>query len=199
MTFSSKTFKYFIDDKIQFSCRLKSIKCEAKNTNGHQCKKQSVIGTPLCWIHLLHQKHLRIKPSRYGQGLFASDPKKGENAVVFRRGQTIIEYGGDVIDETELIRRYDGFTAPYGVGIGSRNGDNIYKDGACNRGIGGLANHRSASQRPNAHFGFTRNNVLVLIADEPIKNNREIFINYNKGHKGRRYNFNEAGIDYSTK
>jgi hypothetical protein len=49
----------------------------------------------------------------------------------------------------------------------------IYTKMACNRGIGGFANHRSASQRPNAHFGFTRSNVLVLITDEPIKNNRE--------------------------
>ena len=91
MTFSSKTFKFFIDDQVHFSCRLKSIQCEARNADGHQCKKWSVVGTPLCWIHLLHQKHLRIKPSRYGQGLFASDPKKGEHAVVFRKGQTIME------------------------------------------------------------------------------------------------------------
>ena len=195
MTFSSKTFKFFIDDQVHFSCRLKSIQCEARNADGHQCKKRSVVGTPLCWIHLLHQKHLRIKPSRYGQGLFASDPKKGEHAVVFRKGQTIIEYGGDVIDETEIIRRYDGFTAPYGVGIG----ENVYKDGACNRGIGGLANHRSPSQRPNAHFGFTRNNVLVLIADEPIKNNQEIFIDYNKGSRGKRYIFHDPKVRYSTK
>ena len=68
-----------------------------------------------------------------------------------------------------------------------------------NRGIGRLANHRSASQRPNTHFGFTRNNVLVLIADEPIKNNQEIFIDYNKGSRGKRYIFHDPKVRYGTK
>ena len=195
-TYSSKTFQFLIDDEVNFSCRLKSLPCEATNAKGHRCGKRSVIGTPLCWIHLLYQKHLRIKPSKYGQGLFASDPKKGENAVIFRKGQTIIAYGGETINLREIDRRYDGKTAPYGVGIN----ENKYQDGACERGIGGLANHRSSSQKPNARFGFTApGHVLVLKAEEPIRNNREIFLDYNKGDRGKQYRFKEKGVSYITR
>ena len=92
-TYSSKTFQFLIDDEVNFSCRLKSLPCEATNAKGHRCGKRSVIGTPLCWIHLLYQKHLRIKPAKYGQGLFASDPKRGKMPLFLERDKPLLHMG----------------------------------------------------------------------------------------------------------
>jgi hypothetical protein len=200
-----KRFKFFIDDELHFACNLKPHQCSAVKPNGQQCSKRTVIGTDMCWTHLLYRKHLRIKNSNVaggGKGLFALDPKRVNNEIIFRTGQTIIFYGGDVISKPELDRRYDEYTAPYGVQIQGvdGNGRQLYRDTACDRGIGSLANHGNAN-RENARFSFGNNGVLNLKATKNIRNAKEIFVNYNRGAtRGdpTRYILNEAGIESKT-
>ena len=198
-----KRFKFFIDDELHFACNLKPHQCSAIKPNRQQCSKRTVIGTDMCWTHLLYRKHLRIKSSNVaegGKGLFALDPKRGDNDIIFKTGQTIIFYGGDIISKPELDRRYGVYTAPYGVEIQGvdGNGEQRYRDTACDRGIGSLANHGN-SRKENARFSM--GNVLNLKATKNIRNGQEIFINYNKNvprNDPTRYILNEAGIESKT-
>jgi SET domain-containing protein len=105
----------------------------------------------------------------------------GENDIVFRNGDVIIEYGGEVVSDDTLDDRYGDYTAPYALKQGSH-----IEDGACKRGVGSLANHASQS-RANARFSFSRStNKFRLVATKNIRNNKEIFCFY-----GRDYRFNE--------
>ena len=193
-----KQFKFFINNQLNFQCRLQSEQCTAIKPNGLQCRNRTVIGTNICWTHLLHRDHLRILDTPHGKGLFAKNPRKAPNAVIFSRAQRIISYGGQIIDLWDLNRRYGKKTAPYGVDIGN----NEYEDGACLRGIGSIANHASGD-RANARFGFTRGGELFLYADKPIRNGQEILIDYNRGGREmgdnrRQYRLHEKAVRHET-
>lgn len=194
-----KRFTFYIDDKIHFRCQLHSGRCRSNNLGGERCRNKTVIGTGLCWRHLLKEKNLRIKPSVYGLGLFAqaSNVNAGDNDILFKKDDVIIEYGGDLINLNTLNERYGENTAPYGVQM---QGDNKYNDAACKRGIGSLVNHAPTARR-NARFSFSRQGgVLQIKATKNIRNNKEILINYNEGAKSNnRYRFNEVGVRHVTK
>ena len=191
-----KRFKFYIDDNLHFACNVNSEK-----HNGQRCKNHTVIGTNICFSHLLYDKNLRIKQSNTVIGQkFALNSHKDNNEIIFKPNETIIFYGGDIINKRELDRRYDNYTAPYGVRIRDVNGDEMFRDAACNRGIGSLANHGTGN-RENARFSFARDGTLNLKATKNIKNDNEIFINYNKGsarNDPTRFLMNERRIDYNT-
>ena len=181
-----KRFNFYINNEKKFSCKLQSIRCSSTSNDGTRCKNKTVIGTSFCWRHLLRDKQVRIKPSQYGLGLFALNPRKGERERIFKEGDIIVKYDGEIISQEEKTERYDNQTAPYGVLMR----DNTINDGACKRGVGTLVNH-ATGQRENAKFSFTINGELQVKAIKNIYNNREIFINYNKGRLAGepRYNF----------
>jgi hypothetical protein len=192
-----KRFKFLINDEVQFSCFLQSVRCEADSISGDRCRNKTVIGTGLCWRHLLREKKVRIKNSDYGLGLFAMDTTAEENGIVFRENQTIVKYNGEIINREQLQERYGDHTAPYGAQMREHNRIN---DGACRRGVGTLVNHGNAN-RENAKFSFSRNGDLQIKATKIIRNGREIFINYNKGNQrgDARYLFDEPGVRHTTK
>lgn len=181
-----KRFNFYIDNNKHFSCVLQSLRCESFSNAGTRCKNKTVIGTSFCWRHLLRDKQVRIKPSQYGLGLFAMNTNKGEKERIFKANDVIVKYDGELITEEEKNRRYENETAPYGVLM--RN--NSINDGACRRGVGTLINHGTGAKE-NARFSYTRNGELQIKALKNIYNNREIFINYNRGRNigEPRYNF----------
>lgn len=181
-----KKFNFYINNEKHFSCKLQSVRCTSISNGGNRCKNKTVIGTSFCWRHLMRDKQVRIKQSEYGLGLFALNPNKGERERIFKEGDTIVKYDGEIISQDERRERYNDQTAPYGVQMR----DNTVNDGACRRGVGTLVNH-STGPRENARFSFTRNGELQIKAIKNIYNNREIFINYNKGRMPGepRYNF----------
>lgn len=184
-------FVYKIDalDHV-FKCDINSVQCQAQKKNGRgRCGRVTAIGSPFCYSHLLTEKKLRIKPSTNpaaGKGLFAQ-AKDAENAVVFKKNNTIIEYTGDTIDLATLNSRYSNrYTAPYAYEIKK---DESYVDSACNRGVGSLVNHKAPS-KANAKFVKTRdaNNVfngVKLVAQKNIGNNKEIFASYGNTYRMR--------------
>lgn len=185
-----------IQGNVHFRCRLIPDQCSANSLNGARCKKTTVIGTDICWQHLRNNKHLRILDTQHGKGLFAEDPLKLANAVVFEKNTKIIGYGGETIDEDDLMERYGNHTAPYGVKIRNEQ----FSDGSCKRGVGTLANHGN-SKEANARFGFARNGEISLYSEKKIKNNEEILINYNKGITRGHPNYyllSEPGITHRT-
>ena len=108
-------FIFKINNEILFDAKLKTFQCEAINKNGTQCKRHVCIGLNLCWNHMLYYKHLRIKKSNIpnaGNGLYALDLQKNDNDVIFKKGEKICEYYGEVVTleelkkkDTEIIRR----------------------------------------------------------------------------------------------
>ena len=190
-------FVYKINDTDHvFRCNIETVQCEALKPNGDRCQRVCAIGTPYCYSHLLAKKKLRIKPSGNplaGKGLFAqnrvaSAPLAAASPVVFKKGQTIIEYTGDNIDAATLKSRYDlnarkTFTAPYAYVLKK---DESYIDSACNRGVGSLVNHKSFS-KANAKFVTTKTNGVAtgirLDAKKDIKNNTEIFASYGSSYR----------------
>lgn len=188
----------FNGNQTEFECELNCAQCTGVCANGNVCKRRSCIGTPLCWSHLLRDKHLRILPSNIGgagKGLFALDRSAGENDVLFRKNDIIVEYSGEVINKTELSNRYGHDTAPYTVMLNEKLGR--YEDAACQRGTGAIANHGNnsvANAKLSNRGGRGENVRSVLRAIKPIRNNREIIVNY-----GRSYHMNEQGVDYGTR
>mgnify|MGYP002406883613 FL=1 len=184
------TFKH--EGDTMFDCYLNAYICQAINKNGTRCKRTTTIGTPYCYSHLLHIKHLKIKQSTIpnaGKGVFAIDPKKGVNEVVFKKGENIAPYMGELLTNEELENRYDNLTAPFGLNVSKTQN----RDAACDRGIGSLINHRPTAQA-NVKFSVNPQNKTVSIkAIKNIRNGEELFANYS-----RAYKFNE-NTTYTTK
>lgn len=187
-----KIFTFHIDDNHVFAAQLVSERCSANCKNGNRCRKTVVIGLPYCYVHLLSVLHLRIKPSLVpdaGLGLFALDPSKEQNEIIFRKDDVIAKYDGELINRAELQHRYGDNTAPYAIKISQDK----YIDAALERGVMSLANH-GAGVRANIFFQAPnyRQNTISVKALKNIKNNTELIVNY-----GKDYRFDEA--DYTTK
>jgi hypothetical protein len=115
---SGYQFTFRVNDNTKFQCKVQCERCCVNKPDGSQCKRNSCIGSPYCHTHLLLVRHLKIKPSTLpnsGKGLFAMDPKAKEKAIIFRKGDTIIEYEGELINDTTMTARYGKYTAPYAV------------------------------------------------------------------------------------
>jgi len=188
---SGYQFTFRIDGDTQFQCNIQSEQCNVIKSNGHRCRRRVCIGSPYCYVHLLYIKHLRIKQSTIpnaGNGLFALNPTAEANSIVFRKTATIIEYDGEVIDDDELVERYDYQTAPYAV----KQKRNCNVDCACRRCVASNAN--TLAGHNNASFSVNnRQNVVKVVATKNIKNGDEIFLSY-----GKSYKFNE-NAEHSTR
>lgn len=193
----------------KFSCPIKCHRCTAKDTNGKECKRRVCIGLPYCWYHLQKKEKLKIKDSQWGKGLFAWDPENnpGKNAhinknkVVFKNGDNIGKYDGEIISSAENTRRYGKKTGPYSLGHGTKGNK---EDAACKRTFASLVNHQdNANQNAEliSHRESDRHPWEAWIqAKKNIKNGQEIFISYtNKNlNKKHAYRFDE-NIRYTTK
>ncbi len=180
-------FAFFVNDELRFAEPMKSIQCEGISKNGHRCQRQTVIGSPFCWNHLLSAHHLRIKESRIphaGKGLFVMKPDQAPRTPVFRKNDLVVRYYGEHINKNTLDERYGEYTAPYGIQIQRDE----YEDGAMQRGVGSLLNHVPRA-RTNVEFkvrGPWGQRYIALIAKKNIYDGDELLVNY-----GRDYRFHE--------
>ena len=186
------TFRFLIENHLHFSGSLHCEQCEGTTKNGQQCGRTTCIGTRWCYQHLLSEQHLRVQPSgipHSGKGLFAQHPDKDAgNIILFRTGDRIIAYDGEIVTQETLNQRYQNHTAPYGIQISKTSNE----DGALHRGVGTLVNHPPKQGRSNARFSISKHRI-VLVATKNIRNHQEIFVNY-----GKSYRFNE-NTSYKTK
>lgn len=188
-----------------FTCDMQCVRCEGVTRRGTQCSKRVCIGTPLCWQHLLASRGVRIRPSTVpgaGKGLFAmarprprprrrgghAQNDRGAASILFRPGDVIAEYDGEVVAKAELDRRYGDHTAPYGIHVRGE----VYEDGACRRGTAAMANHATGTG-VNARFSYryaARNAGApvrsVLRATRPIRDGEEILVNYGDDYEFER-------------
>lgn len=193
---------------VLFECDVQCQRCIGiSQRSGTRCKRTCCIGVPYCWQHLLSVAHLRIKDSTVagaGKGLFCKltsrerKRRSGGRArtarlVVFRRGNVIVPYHGQLINERELVNRYDEksidgtrvvteYTAPYAARLNRRQ----VVDAACKRGAGALANHKRGRQANATLETSADGRSIVLVATKNIYDGDEIFVDY-----GRNYRLDE--------
>ena len=191
-----KTFKFYESGQEldpRFSCTLQSQRCVATKGNGQgRCGNKTVMGVPVCWVHLLKDHKLRIAKSRIaeaGKGLFATksrtinpNPQRTAENLVFRREEKIIEYVGDQINEQEMGRRYGNKTGPYAL---ETRRDHIV-DAACKRAAAAFANHKPFAQA-NARFSRSPDGKIYIRATKHIYDGDEIYLYY-----GSSYKFNDG-------
>jgi hypothetical protein len=183
-------FDFYVNNESVFSCNLESEQCSFIKENGQRCRNHRTIGSDVCWVHLKYKYHLTIMKSSLpnaGKGLFAIDTKKGPYDIIFKKGDKIIQYNGELISNQDLNDRYLEYTAPYAVKINK----DLLCDGACNRGVGSLAN--TFPNHNNATLTVFRKKAFIK-ATKNIKNKQEIFLAY-----GRSYKLNERGVKHDTK
>lgn len=173
-----KEFIITVDGEKVFNSTL----CRGHVKNGARCKRKVVIGFEYCFSHLPQEMRLKIKTSTIAgawSGLFAFDRTKGEDEIVFKAGDTVCEYNGQVITQVKKKERYQGHTAPYAVQYNA----NRVIDCACKRGVGALAN-TNRQKGNNATFSInTRSQTIKVKATKNIRNNEEVFIAYGS-HSG---------------
>lgn len=155
-----------------FSCKLEARQCAAETKKGEQCKRRTRKQLPYCYEHTRLILHVEIRPSSIegaGLGLFAVED--------FQKGDFIVPYEGEFINEAELNRRYGDDTAKYALKVSK----NVYIDSACSRGTGAFINQATKKTNNNAALfrGTSRrpqdSSVRALKA---IKAGEEIFVSY---------------------
>ena len=131
--------------------------------DGVRCRKRRLIGLDLCWIHLRSVKYLRIKDAGLlGKALFADDVTEERN-LVFKIGDIIIDYDGELMDAAQKTQRYGNRTAPYLVGFD----ENTFYD---------CASHRCAASLINQ---ICQNNWVRIKAIKRIYNGTQLRVSYN--------------------
>ena len=188
--FNMSNYFHFHKPDSNLNLKLDSMRCIAIKNNGERCKRRVVIGLPCCHSHIVTEYNVIIRQSLIpgaGKGLFV-DSGEPNNDIVFRAGDKICPYNGEIINQQQLFHRYGGYTAPYGIQI--NNG--TYEDGARHRGVGSIVNHKPIAQS-NVRFSITRDKKAYIVATKNIRNKSELYVSY-----GRGYRFNEEGVSTAT-
>ena len=187
-----KYFHFHTPDGDNFDAELETHRCRANSkASGTRCKNRVTIGLSTCWQHTMSQKFLQIRTSTIegaGDGLFVRrmGAQDDRTIVVFKAGDVICQYNGEIISQQTLEERYGDNTAPYGVELRAGRKE----DGAVARGIGTLINHYP--RKKNCRIAINRNNRAQIVATKNIRNGDELFVSY-----GRSYRFNED-VETST-
>jgi hypothetical protein len=194
----------FLADKgdHRFKCRLKTRMCgcelasstqNTKNGNGAKtCRNMVTMGGPYCQLHLESKMGLRIADStvpQAGRGVFAWRPHSSVGPV-FKAGQAIVDYTGEVINQRELDKRYGTYTAPYAIMLRK---DRKYIDGACDRGVASMINgsYGPAAKKVNVRFVTSRDRKSIYVeAMRDIYHGEELFADYGSDYRygdGKHY------------
>jgi len=177
-----------------FECSLKTEQCASRRTkSGERCRLKVIIGEPYCHHHLKKEKKVIIRNSQHGKGLFCWDPN--EEGSVFRRGEIIARFSGEIIDIEEFEKRYNrddmpDITAPYAFENDHAREPYVI-DGGCQRHFTQLANTADVGELNNAAFKVhpTNRNRINLVATRSIYHNQEILATY-----GNNYDHNTVHL-----
>ena len=189
------------NDEVIFNGQLESHRCSYIMTNRQQCKRRCVIGLPCCHSHLPVKYHIEVKNSlipHSGKGIFVIDKSRPAGAIIFREGDNICPYYGELINQATLDRRYgprqpnnpeNELTAPYAVGVNRGQ----YEDAALKRGVGSLINHKPR-RLCNCRLGNPNaQNHISIKAITNIRNGEELYLDY-----GNAYRLHTPYLHYDT-
>lgn len=169
---------------IIFNGDLTTKTCAGNSKNGNRCKRKVTLGLPYCFQHRKSVQSLTTKESQIpnaGKGLFVNSKDHEPNEIVFRNGDKIVNYDGEVLPEREIDNRYGDYTAPYALQLPNDR----FIDAALVRGLGSHANSKATLSQCNAKLTYNNQGVGFLKATKNIRNGSEIFVYYGKGG----YNF----------
>lgn len=178
------------EETAEFRCYLESLQCKARTIRAQvRCQNNTVVGLPYCYHHTKIHLNLALKPStsmnREGKGIFAHSLEPGaQREIVFREGQRICAFYGQLVDRYSMNARYgdiEQLTAPYAIQVSP----NRFIDAACKRSIGSLINHAPAS-RANVRFKVERNangsfREVSMVALKNIAHGTELKVDYTWG------------------
>lgn len=184
----------------KFTCPLQCQSCLGMTKTGARCRRRVCVGLRYCYQHLTHYG-LRIAQSTIpgaGKGLFAWDRDAARRPmdrsttrkqsarrapILFKRGDFITIYDGELIDAATVTRRYGNRIAPY---VLHNRRETVVEDGACHRGVGTLINdgRRSDGRSDrNAEFQLnTKGGYFQVHATRAIRHGEEILVNYGNGY-----------------
>jgi len=172
-------YYHFKKGEKEYSQQLESSQCIRIKDDGHQCRNRVVIGGNLCHVHRKSVLHLTIKPSTIaeaGDGLFCFKPKAKSN-IVFKKGDKICDYNGEIINGEVLYERYGDGNSDYAMELFHQ----LYEDASVKRGLGSLANWKK--NHANAKLSIKRNNRAQLLATKNIRHDDEIFLAYSRSYR----------------
>ena len=74
-------------------------RCTAHKPDGSRCRINTCKVGPMCWIHTKSKKHLQVKRSTtgHGLGLFAVKASKSDPDTIFKKGDKISDYSGEIV------------------------------------------------------------------------------------------------------
>jgi hypothetical protein len=149
------------------------------------------MNVPFCWQHLRSECGVTVRNSPiHGKGLFAWARGGNNDVIVFKRGQRIAPYDGELLTHAEFFGRYGLDTAPYGVKLSEHR----FVDGAYRRGAGAVANAPHGGMSPNARLVVnSQQGSVSLRATKNVRNNEEILVSYGPGY------WNQPMGSYKTK
>ena len=152
-----------------FSCPLQCQKCAYPG-----CSKTTCIALPFCPKHTREVCGLQMKKSGlHGKGIFAYGPA---GTVVFGKGARVAYFGGELMGEAALRRRYGtGGDGPYVAAVSSK----MSLDGACQRHLGAMINHGKGRDANVRYAGQGAS--LHLVAKRAIYAGEEIRVDYELG------------------
>jgi hypothetical protein len=134
--------------KELFSCDIECMQCAGHNVDGRRCSRRSCIGTPFCWTHAQQLVGVQVKTfPGMGKGLMVVRKGRGKQQdtkdarpVVFKKGEFIMPYVGEVLSDEEYEARYvrqsEDSLAEYVI----EDGAGRHVDAACRRRLPGIAN-----------------------------------------------------------
>ena len=154
-------------------------RCTAHKPDGSRCRINTCKVGPMCWIHTKSKKHLQVKPSTtgHGMGLFAVKSTKTDNKTIFKKGDKITEYTGDIIQGDVVPNR----NTSYMFSVTSK----YHIDGRkTNSGPGRYANDcRKTNKACNAKFSAnTSKRTGIIKSKKTIKNGEEILVPYGRDY-----------------
>ena len=195
-------FHFFGPPNQQFTGQLDCDRCTYIKADGQRCKRNVCIGLPVCTTHLPYRFKVKIATSlipNSGKGLFAYKIGADDNAIVFKKDETICPYDGEIIDQSTLINRYGEYTAPYG--LLTKSNPPRYEDAATHRGVGSLINHLPSKKNCKLTVNNQTGKALIK-ATKTIRQGEELYVSYGRDYKmnepARYVTNNKKAYNFST-
>lgn len=170
--------------KAERGCNI----CNAKKADGGKCKRKTCVIGPMCWQHTQRKYKVRVKPAKYGMGLFAEKigGKKGE--IIFKEGDFICWYS-KTLENPPAVK--DNVQVEYGLGNRAAI-HNPYKTNDFPGRYANDCNDIEKVKKGEVEYGrgctnaFLHRNVKEgkarVYADKTIKQGEEVLVSYGKGY-----------------
>lgn len=186
-------------------------RCTAIKPDGTQCGRTTCVIGPMCWQHTQQHYKVRVKPAKYGMGLFAEKIGGKPGEIVFKQNDFICWYAVGKKTPQALITTKEGVRIPYALGQGrSTDVYNPYKTNDFPGRYANDPNDVSDISKYSINKGNAKTiigtsgrfkNTAYLRATKVIRQGEEILHNYGRAYWRGKEGTNEdyTGVAKRTK